>query len=787
MTFDIALILLILAAALVLFVTEVIRMDLVALLVLAALALTGLSSPTQVLSGFSNPAVITVWAMFILSEGLTRTGIANLLGRQVMNIAGHKEASLIIVIMLVCGGLSFFMNNIGVAALMLPVVIDICRRTGVSPSRLLMPMAFGTLLGGLTTLFGTPPNLLISAALADHGYTPFGLFDYTPVGIGALAAGTLFIALLGRNFLPQANRTTETLQHSQRNLRTRYGLQERSFSLRVPNDSILIGNSIADSRISSVAGMVVMALERNGQVDTLPPRTSILKGGDELLVYGRRDRFDDMRSWSDLIVERGAPKLHELIAQRTRLIEVIIADSASLTMSTVGDVGFRRHFGADVLTITHNKTMRRDNLSRAPLRGNDRLLLRGSEESVTKLESSPEFSRVLAISEEDLDGDYRWQDYTFVARVPRESDLGGKSLADSRLAEAFDFHVMAIFRDGHLQLMPELDDIIHGGDQLLIQGRPEDLDVLRGLQELETDTVTSPNLNVFEDDRLVAVESILTPRSVLAGVLVNDIDFRKKYGLELGAIRRAGKVILENLEQQKLQPGDAFVLIGPRQRLAMLNDDANLLLLTPVVFTAINTRRAPVAVAILVGVVVSVLAGWMPISIAAVAGASMMVLSGCLNMDQAYQAIDWRAVFLIAGMLPLGIAMQDSGTAEYLTGMAMRTVGSSSPWVVIAGLYAVTALGTMIIPTAALVVLMSPVVMSVSLEMGFAPHTAMMAVAMAASASFTSPISHPANILIMGPGGYRFSDYIKLGGPLTLIVFVVVMILLPVFWPLQPV
>jgi di/tricarboxylate transporter len=163
-----------------------------------------------------------------------------------------------------------------------------------------------------------------------------------------------------------------------------------------------------------------------------------------------------------------------------------------------------------------------------------------------------------------------------------------------------------------------------------------------------------------------------------------------------------------------------------------------------------------------------------------------MVLFGCLNMEQAYRAIDWRAVFLIAGMLPLGIAMQETGTAEFLAGKVMDGLGEFGPWPVIMGLYAITAMATMIIPTAALVVLMSPIVMSACGEMGIAPQTAMMAVAMAASASFTSPISHPANILVMGPGGYRFVDYIKLGVPLTLVIFVVVMILLPIFWPLQP-
>jgi di/tricarboxylate transporter len=189
----------------------------------------------------------------------------------------------------------------------------------------------------------------------------------------------------------------------------------------------------------------------------------------------------------------------------------------------------------------------------------------------------------------------------------------------------------------------------------------------------------------------------------------------------------------------------------------------------------------------MLGVVVSVMLGYAPISVAAGVGGTIMVLTGCLNMEEAYRAIEWRAIFLIAGMLPLGTAMQSTGAATYLADQVMMLLGDAGPWPVIMGLYIVTAMATMIIPTAALVVLMSPIVLSAMADMGYSPETAMMAIAMAASASFTSPISHPANILVMGPGGYRFVDYLKVGVPLTIVVFIAVMILLPILWPLQPV
>ena len=785
MTTDIVLVLVILAVALVLFISEVIRMDLVALLVLCALSIFRLVTPNEAISGFSNAAVITVWAMFILSEGLTRTGIANILGRRVLAIAGRREIPLIFWIMVISGGLSAFMNNIGVAALMLPVVVDIARRAEIPPSRLLMPLAFGCLLGGLTTLIGTPPNLLISGALVQSGLQPFGFFDFTPVGLGAMLAGTLFMALVGRLMLPRIDPTSQTQKHSQRNMRAQYGLQERTFAMTVPFDSVLVGKTLAASRISSAAGLIVMALERRQSVMTLPSRQTVLKGGDKLVIQGRLDRFNEMRQWSDLVIEREAPLIQALLSGQIQLVEVTVAEGSTLVKGLLHHTEFRRRFGANVLAIRRDELVRRVNLAYVPIRAGDRLLLQGSDNIVNDLQASQEFSEIRIATEEDLIANYRLQERIFVVRVPRDSKLGGSTLAKSRIGDAFDFRLLATFREGTLQFMPEPDEVILGGDLLLLQGRPEDLDVLVGLQELSVTEEMSANLNIFESDRLGTLEATLAPQSPLAGTPVSEVNFHDKYGLELVAIWRSGKAIRSDLDRLVILHGDALLFVGPRNKLTLLDDDPDFLVVTSVSVAGADTRRAPLASLIMIGVVTSVLVGWMPISIAAIIGSSLMVLTGCLSMEQAYRAIDWRAVFLIAGMLPLGIAMQETGTAEYLAEKMMGILGDFGPWPVIMGLYAVTALATMIIPTAALVVLMSPIVLSACVEMGIQPQTAMMAVAMAASASFTSPISHPANILVMGPGGYRFSDYIKLGMPLTLVIFAAVMILLPIFWPLE--
>ncbi len=784
MTLDIAIVLIILGISLVLFVSEVIRMDLVALLVLGALALTGLVTAEQAFDGFSNGAVITVWAMFILSEGLTRTGIADIIGRQVMRLGGQREIAMILVIMVTGAVLSAFMNNIGVAALMLPVVVDVARRTRIPASRLLMPLAYSTLLGGLMTMIGTPPNLLISESLARYGYVPFKLFDFTPLGGAVMAIGVIFVAFFGRFLLPK--QIAEHGKHvSQRSLRTQYKLHERTFMMRVPRSSILVGKTLAESRIGTATGLIILALVRQGRSEPLPSRQTILRGGDGILVQGRVDQFRELRRWSDLVIEREAPVLKSMVAAKIAYAEVMISDTSPLVSELVRHAAFRTRFNVSVVGLRRRNQYRLTNLAYVPLRKGERVLVQGEVDAVAQLEKFSDFTEVEFLKGERLDEQYQTDERMFVVRLPKESDLAGASLKKSRLPDVFDFRVVAIFRDSALTVMPRGDEILNGGDLLLIEGQPSDLDVLRGLQDFEIETSVPANMGAFESERLTLMDATLDPRSSLAGLTVGELNFRERYGIELAGIWREGEMVGTDIADERLQIGDALLLLGPRDRLQLLSTDSDFLILTPLGQAPPDTRRAPLAALIMLAVVVSVMMGKAPISVAAVVGGSIMVLTGCLNMEQAYRAIDWRAIFLIAGMLPLGTAMADSGAATYLAGQVMTLLGDAGPWPVIMGLYVLTAMATMIIPTAALVVLMSPIVLSAMGDMGLRPETAMMAIAMAASASFTSPISHPANILVMGPGGYRFIDYLKVGVPLTIVVFITVMVLLPILWPLQ--
>ncbi len=785
MTADIAMVLGILIVSLILFISEVVRMDVVALMVLGTLFISQQIDANQAFAGFSNSAVITVWAMFILSEGLTRTGIADIIGRQVMRIGGSREVTLIFVIMVTGAVLSAFMNNIGVAALMLPVVVEVARRTGVAASRLLMPLAYSTLLGGLMTLIGTPPNLLISESMVLGGYEPFALFDFTPIGGAVMIIGVLFVVIGGRFLLPKI--TGKHDKHvSQRSLRSQYKLQERTFMMHVPMNSVLVGKTLVESRIGASTGLIILSLLRDGRNETLPGRQTVIRGGDGLLVQGRIDQFRELRRWSGLVIERESSVLKSMVASKVFYASVVITEGSPLINELIRHAAFRTRFDVAVVGIMRKGRYRLTNLAYVPIKSGDQILVQGEVESIAHLEKFSDFEDVSTFSPEQLHDAYPTTDRMFVVKVPKDSPLAEETLQKSRLADVFDFRVLAVFRDGELKVMPRGDEVLLGRDLLLIEGQQSDLDVLRGMQELEIDTKIPGNLGSLESERLTLMDATLDPRTSLSGKTVGELNFRERYGIELAGIWREGTTIGTELADERLQIGDALLLLGPRDRLQLLSSDSDFLILTPLGQKPPDTRRAPLAALIMAAVIGSVMAGYAPISIAAVIGGTIMVLTGCLNMEQAYRSIDWRAIFLIAGMLPLGTAMQQSGAATYLANQVMTMLGDAGPWPVIMGLYILTAMATMIIPTAALVVLMSPIVLSAMSDMGVQPETAMMAVAMAASASFTSPISHPANILVMGPGGYRFVDYLKVGVPLTIVVFITVMFLLPVLWPLVP-
>ncbi len=279
-------------------------------------------------------------------------------------------------------------------------------------------------------------------------------------------------------------------------------------------------------------------------------------------------------------------------------------------------------------------------------------------------------------------------------------------------------------------------------------------------------------------------EVVVAPRSMMAGMTLRDINFRRKFGLTVLAIWREGKPIRTNLHNLPLRFGDALLLYGKNEKLDLIGAEPDFIMLTDTKTQPLRTEKAMTAVMVMAAVLLPVILGIVPLAIAALVGIALMVLTGCLRMEEAYRAIEWRSVFLIAGMLPLGVAMEQTGAAMMLAEGVVEALGRFGPWGIISGLYLITAISALAIPPPALVVIMSPVALQAAATFDISPHSLMMAIAMAAAACFMSPVSHPANLLVMGPGGYHFRDYLKVGVPLTLVVMAIVLLLLPIFWPL---
>ncbi len=779
MSVDIALLLVIVGVAMVLFIGGWLRVDLVGLLVLSSLALTGLVSAPEALAGFSSPAVVTVWALFILSAGLTRTGIAHQLGQPLQRFARGSEVTLMIVLMGVASLLSALINTVTVAAILLPSTMELARRSGRPPSRLLLPLALGCLLGGPFTGISTPPNILVTDAIRNAGLEPFAIFDFTPITAAIVVSGIVFMVVFGRHLLP-TNRPAEVGGSGA--VGTSYDLGAYLFTIRIPNDSPLDGRSIAESRLGSALSMTVLALERNGVLHLAPRPGDVLQGGDLLIVHGSPDHLQRYHASQHLQVETDAP-VDELLGTVLPVAVGQVADGSPLIGATLAESGLRRDHNVHVLLLRSVDGTEMRDVRFHRLAAGDMLIMQGEQVSLEGLANRDLLAgiRVIDAAERDeLVGD---RATLLPIRVPPGSVLAGHDLVESRLGNAFGLTVIGLLRDGNLLWMPSPQEQVRAGDLLIMQGSPHDLKVLEGLQDLVIARQSSSQLAELESQEIGVTEVLLSPRTTLAGKNLAELLFRERYGISVLAVWRKGKAHRSQLQDMPLQFGDALLVYGQRRNLEALSRDPDFLVLDRAAAQAPRLEKARISVIIMVGVILSAILGLLPISIAALVGATLMVLFGCLSMDEAYRAIEWKVIFLIAAMLPLGAAIENTGAAQMGAAALVSTVGDLGPRWVVGALFAVTVLGTQIIPTAALVVLMAPVALSAAEALGISPHLLMMTVAISASASFASPLSHPAHLLVMSPGGYRFVDYLKVGIPITLIAWVVAVILLPILWP----
>ncbi len=586
----------IVAAALL--ISERLRPDLIALLVLIVLGLTRTVTPTETFAGFSGSAVMTILAISIISEGLHKTGVTHRLGRIMRRIGGQSEWKLILVTTLTSAALSLLMNNIAAVGVLLPAVMSLSRQTKIVPSRLLMPLAFGTLLGGMATLL-TTSNIIVSGALKDAGFTPFGLLDFLPIGIPIIAIGTTYLALLGRRLLPTRRPASE------------------------------------------------IAAAQPGM-------------GELAKIY------EIEKSLCCVLVQPG-------------------------------------------------------------------------------------------------------------------SGMAGQSVRAGHWAEALGLTVVGLLHEGHLHMAPSRDEIIREGDTILAQGSPahEALDYY-GLRRIQ-----QPSLpNRVTDESVVLAEVVLAPHTTLIGKCLKDIHFREKYGFNVLAIWRQGQPIQSGLAELSLAVGDALLVQGPAARLRLLRAERDYIVLEEDPDPVIEPGRLRLALGITLATLFVAALGWLPVAQVALVGAAAMLLLRCLSMDDAYRAIEWKAIFLIAGMWPLSTAIRSSGLAEQLMGGILTLWSGLPPLAMAAILLGIAILLTQLMGGQVASLVLAPLALAAAQTMGVEARSMGMAVALGCSLGFLTPFGHPVNVMVMSSGGYTFRDFLRVGGPLTAIIALVILVGLRVFWGL---
>lgn len=594
MTAEIGLTLAIVVVAIGLFISERLPVDVVALLVVLALVVSGLLAPAEAFAGFASPAVIAVGAIFIVSGALFQTGVAARIGRFIVGVAGESEARLIAVLMIGVALLSAAMNNVAATAVLLPVVVGISRQTNIAPSRLLIPLAYGAVMGGTLTLIGTPPNLIVSEVLSDRGMPPLGFFEITVFGVPFVLAGTAFMVTVGRRLLPERS-PREKLRRAKlpEELLDIYHLPEHIFALEIPADSPVVGRTLAESAMRHDFGMTVLGVVRGNERVVDPDPSERLRADDRLLVEGGPRRL-----------KRAASRFGLLSGKATK-------EEAELLLA--GDTGL--------------------------------------------------------------------------------------------------------------------------------------------------------------------VEVTLAPRSPFEGQSLREVGFREKYGLTVLALWRSREAIERDIADEPLRIGDVLLVQGSWPRLRLLARDPALIALLADEAVPRRTRKAPWAVGALLVMIAVVVAG-APISVAALGAALFVILTGCLRMEEAYRSIEWNVVFVVAGTLPLGLAMQKTGATQWLAEVLLAPVADMGLLPVAGVLFVTTAGLNLAITNSATAVLVAPVAFSIGLSHGLDPRALTLAVALASSVAFATPIAHQSNLLVMGPGDYHSADYLRVGLPLTAVALAVVILAL---------
>lgn len=608
MTLEIGLVFAIVLITIALFVSERMRLDVTALLALLSLLVLDLVSVKEAVAGFGSPLIMLIAGLFVVSEGLLRTGVAAQVGQWIGRSAQGSEVRLLCVVMPCIALLSAFMSSTGAVAIFIPIMISLAHQSGIAVSRLLMPLSVAGLVGGMVTLIGTPPNIAVSAELERHGLDPFSFFDFTPIGLVMVAIAVVYMVLVGRRVLPSYGPLTRDTQTAPTLLEMaqRYGFDDQLHRVEILAGSSLVGRTIMQVGLRSGYGVTALSLERKGR------------------FFGR--------AHPDLIA--------------------------------------------------------------SPLQVGDLLV------------------------------------------------VSAQAAALQSIIEAF------TLRD---------------------KGFPH------GLQKR------------FRQAFGVA-ESLVVPNSPFIGKTVSEAHIRNRHKVNVMSVRRGDQALAFDFAKTRLKAGDVLLVSGSWAAINDLNGPHHdmILLNTPqeVAEAFPNAAKAPYALGITAVMLIAMVSGFLPSVTAVLCAALAMVLAGCVRMEDAYKAMNWQSLVLIAGMLPLSAALQKTGGAALIVDSLMAGLGGYGPTALMAGLFILTSVFSQFISNTATTVLVAPIAYAMAVQAGVSPHGFLMTVAIAASTAFATPVASPVNTLVLGPGGYKFMDFVKIGVPLQLLMLGATMVLIPIFFPL---
>ena len=588
--------LLILVAAIVLFMTEWIRTDVVAVMIVIALYVARVLDPKDALSGFSSEPAIVVAGIFVLSASLHVTGLSDTIGNWIGRLAGNSLTRAIAVIMPSVALLSAFTHHVTTTAMMVPVTLNVARERKMPASKLLMPMSFAASLGTAITIIGAPAFLIASNTLQQSGRGGLGIFSIAPIGLALSFVGTLFVLLIGRYLLPS----------------------------------------------------------------------------------------------------------HE--------------------------------------------------------------------------------------AEEDRSSHFRLEDYLTEIVVSEKSPLLDQTVAD--LEEKYHFDVVGVLRGGRRLRPPYKEEVLKDGDVLIVRITPEELVAireepnieLRPIQEYGEANGEKKQNSDGADAEDQFVQAVVAPRSELIGRTLSRINFQRRYGAVVVGLWRKDGWLDQEIAKVRLRANDVLVLEGDADSLANVANDPAFLMLVPFHGDSKPRRRAWVAGLIMVATILLAAFNLMTIEMAALTGAVAVVLTRCINIRQAYGSIEARIFVFIAGAIPLGVAMQKTGTATLLAGWLQHAVGGWPERLILLALFAVVAVITQFMSDSATTAVFAPVAVALAQALGRAPEPYVVTVAMASVVAFLTPIGHHGNLLVYGPGRYKFGDFVKVGTPLTVLAAIVVVTLAPLIW-----